>query len=86
MFCSACSGYISTTGKLDFADFSDKKVTEISEERSKLAWRETDAPVKEAHTLQDEPVLEPEAELFTPEDMIKKIEKEASFSSKKKGK
>jgi len=93
MFCSQCSGYISTTGKLIFADFPDVKVTEISEERSKMVWRETCAPVKEAHALHDEPAIElkdedkaePEPEPLTPEDMMKKIEKEATFSSKKKG-
>jgi len=92
MFCSNCSGYISTTGKLDFADFPNKKVHVISEERSKLVWRDTDTPIKRPRAIHDEPVLEPEAELkplplvYTPEDMIKKIEKEASFSSKKRGK
>ena len=40
MFCTACAGYISTTGKLQFADFPDIKVTEISEERGKLKWGE----------------------------------------------
>lgn len=83
MFCSNCSGYISTTGKLIFADFPDARVTEISEERSKLAWWETCAPVKEAHILHDEPVLETEVKVepLTPEDMMEKIEKEATLSN-----
>ena len=93
MFCSACSGYICPSGKLDFADFPDEKVHTISEERDKLVWREVGEPVKKAHALHDKPVIEPEAgqpisevELFTPEDVVKKMEKEASFSGEKRWK
>jgi len=86
MFCSNCSGYISTTGKLFFADFSDVKVTEISEERSKLVWRETGEPIERAHALHDKPISKAElptseAGIFTPNDLMKKIEKEASSLS-----
>lgn len=45
MFCSQCSGYISTTGKLMFADFPDVKVTEISEDRSRIGSDEDENPL-----------------------------------------
>lgn len=40
MFCSQCSGYISTTGRLEFVDFPDRKVTEVSHERSEMPYNE----------------------------------------------
>jgi len=90
MFCSACSGYIATTGKLDFADFPDEKVHIISEERSKLIWREAGEPVKKAQALHSEPLPKAKqpikTEIFIPKDIMKKLEKEATSFNKKRGK
>jgi len=64
------------------------KVTMVSEERSRIAWWETGEQVKKAHVLQDEPVPEPEAkvEAFTPEEMMKKLDKKTKVSKKKRRK
>ena len=89
MFCSACSGYITTTGKLDFADFPDEKVHVISGERAKLIWREAGEPVKKAQALHSEPLPKAKppikAEIFIPKDIMKKLEKEATSFNKKRG-
>jgi len=83
MFCSQCGGYVSTTGKLYFADFPDEKVHVISEERSSMSWTEINKQVKggviakpEAAT-QHHPAqrvkVKPEAEAVSPKDMMKEI-------------
>jgi hypothetical protein len=81
MFCTRCAGYISTTGRLIFADFPQGSVTEISKERSELPW--WDSPVETVKATEEffkalgspcnEPVLEPVDNLIigdTPESML----------------
>ena len=83
LFCSKCAGYVSTTGKLKFVDFPDVRVTEISQERSKMPW--WDSPVEHGEPINnlDEP-RKAKILATTPEDLIKKIEKQTNISRKKR--
>ena len=94
MFCTACAGYISTAGKLSFADFPDVKVTEISEERSGMSWWGSmvekggfvdNLIISDAEDsmLVDEPRAKEVA--VTPKEMMKKLDKRARTSRKKRG-
>ena len=74
MLCSQCAGYISTTGKLQFADFPETKVTEISEERGKLKWGEV--AISESKLIApDVPASKKQAEVVAPEELIEKMGK-----------
>lgn len=93
MFCSNCAGYISTTGNLEFADFPDEKVHTISEERSMIGWLPSschDAALDRVDSIKFindiRAKSEAETEACTPEDVVKKLEKRANISRKKKGK
>ncbi|MCK4782760.1 MAG: hypothetical protein KAV87_03340 [Desulfobacteraceae bacterium] len=48
MFCSQCAGYISLDGKLKFADFPDRRVTEVSEKRTMILC---DEEIEEVYTF-----------------------------------
>ena len=96
MFCSSCASYVTPDGNLEFADFPNTKVTEISEERSNISWNDPLAETIEAtpqDIIKDEPsdtdtLHEPKAEelAVTPKEMMEKLDKRARISSKRKGK
>ncbi|MBE9570746.1 MAG: hypothetical protein IMF11_08965 [Proteobacteria bacterium] len=97
MFCTMCAGYITHIDRLQFADFHDEKVHTISNERSEMPW--WDSPVEavrgelvdnliipdvEDSMLTDESKAKEEA--ITPKEMMKKLEKRAKTSRKKRRK
>ena len=95
MFCSQCASYITPDGILEFADFPNKKVTEISEERSSVPWwdspvdtdTEGEGPVAlEPEPAKEIPLNEPKAEeqAVTPKEMMEKLDKRARTSRKRK--
>ena len=75
MFCAKCSGYVSTTGVLTFVD------DEVPEpEPTKPSVHEDAKPTLPVLTLKAEEMA------VTPEEMIKKLDKRANTSRKRKRK
>ena len=97
MFCSQCASYITPDGILEFADFPNKKVTEISEERSKMNWwnsqieaisEAVDMIVLEPEPVREIPLDDSKAEelAVTPKEMMEELDKRARTSRKRKRK